>query len=291
METLDNGTLRVRVSGLGAELQSIVKGGKEYLWQGNPAFWGRRSPVLFPIVGRVWGDEYRYKGKTWQLGQHGFARDMDFRRITRTESSVLYRLESDERTLEKYPCPFRLDIGYALSGNAVEVSWIVENTGNGDMDFQIGAHPAFYFPAFDHHSKERCLFAFDNPGELTYIVPKEKGCSGPEGYTLQRGGDGYMAVDTSTFACDTYIFENGQLHKVTLCTPDRVPYISVEFDAPLVALWSPTAKHSDCPFVCIEPWYGRCDRVGFDGDFRNREWMQHLGAGAVFKASYRIVVH
>lgn len=290
METLKNSVLEIKAADHGAELQSIVKDGKEYLWQGDPVYWGRRSPVLFPIVGRVWGDKYRYKGAEYAIGQHGFARDVDFRLVSRADNSLVYRLEASPGTMQKYPCDFRLDIEYVLDGNTVEVRWTVENTGKERMDFQIGAHPAFYFPDFAPESDRRCFFSFDRDGDLKYTVPVDKGCSGTDEYVLERDPEGYMAVDTATFDCDTYTFENSQLRKVTLCGIDRRPYVSLEFNTPLVALWSPMKAHRDCPFVCIEPWYGRCDRVGFDGEFQDREWMWHLEAGELFRGGYKIVI-
>ena len=103
METISNSVLTVGVSEHGAELQSIQKNGKEYLWQGDTRFWGRRSPVLFPIVGRVWEDTYRYAGNSYRMGQHGFARDMEFTLVSEKEDEVRYRLVSNEETLQKYP--------------------------------------------------------------------------------------------------------------------------------------------------------------------------------------------
>lgn len=288
MEAVKAGKLEIKVSGHGAELHSIVKNGKEFLWQGDPGYWGRHSPVLFPIVGRVWEDEYRYKGKTYRLSQHGFARDMDFSLVSKTEDSIVYELVSNEETLRLYPCPFRLRIGYRVEESSVIVSWKVENTGSEQMDFQIGAHPAFYFPDFDPDSKARCLFSFDNGNPLKYIVPVAKGCTGIEEYELARNAEGYMEAGSDSFECDTYTFENSQLGQVTMCDLNGRPYISVEFDTPLVALWSPTARHPDCPFVCIEPWYGRCDTAGYTGEFQNRPWMWHLQPGETFDASYRI---
>lgn len=105
METISNSVLTVGVSEHGAELQSIQKNGKEYLWQGDTRFWGRRSPVLFPIVGRVWEDTYRYAGNSYRMGQHGFARDMDFKVTYKGEDGIVYWLESTPETLGKYPFP------------------------------------------------------------------------------------------------------------------------------------------------------------------------------------------
>lgn len=290
METIANSILTVQIAEHGAELQSIRKDGKEYLWQGDARFWGRRSPVLFPTVGRVWDNTYRYAGNTYEIGQHGFARDMDFKVTYKDEQGAVYWLESNPDTLGKFPFPFRLLVGYLLEDNRITVKWRVENLGSMDMYFQIGAHPAFYFPGFDASTEERGFFAFDRTTDLEYIVPVEKGCVSPERHVLKLNEEGLMPIDIHTFDCDTYIFDNKQLKKVTLLDKAKKPYISLEFDSPLVALWSPTRAHPDCPFVCIEPWYGRCDSVGYTGELKDREWIQKLEPKGVFDVEYKIIV-
>ena len=275
METLSNSILTVQIAEHGAELQSIKKDGKEYLWQGDAKFWGRRSPVLFPIVGRVWNNKYRHAGNTYEIGQHGFARDMDFKLTYKEDKGAVYWLESTPDTLGKFPFPFRLLVGYLLEENKITVKWRVENLGAMDMYFQIGAHPAFYFPEFDAATKDRGFFVFDRKSDLEYIMPIEKGCVSPERHVLKLNKEGLMPIDIHTFDCDTYIFDNKQLKKITLLDKKKKPHISLEFNSPLVALWSPTKTHPDCPFVCIEPWYGSCDSVGYSGELKDREWINH----------------
>lgn len=289
MKTLSNDLITIQIADHGAELTSIVAKDREYLWQADPKFWGRHSPVLFPQVGRVWNNVYRHEGKEYQLGQHGFARDRKFQLVYEEDNAVIYALESDEETLKVYPFPFRLQIGYRLLGNKIEVMWEVGNIGDKEMHFQIGAHPAFYFPDFDPTVPERCFFTFDKKDRLEYLAPQEKGCVSPIRHSLQLQ-DGLMPVSTRTFDCDTYIIDNSQLKKVTLLDKQRKPYISVAFTSPLVALWAPTVAHPDVPFVCIEPWYGRCDQVGYTGELKDREWMQHLQPGKSFRASYSIII-
>lgn len=290
MKTLQNQDLTIQVSSHGAELCSIRCGEKEYLWQANPKYWARHSPVLFPIVGKVWENTYRVDGVAYSLSQHGFARDMDFELILDTEEEVRYRLQSNEETLQKYPFPFVLEIGYRLEGKRVEVLWEVKNTGDKEMHFQIGAHPAFVYQDFDASSEQRGFFAFDRKDKLHYIGPKEKGCVSADLHELELDDEGLMPINTHTFDCDTYVFENGQLSRVTLLDKEKSPCVSMMFSTPLVALWSPTIAHPDCPFVCIEPWYGRADSVGYTGELKDRDWMQHLAAGEVFKGSYVIEV-
>lgn len=174
MKTLFNGRLSIEVSAHGAELCSIFSNGKEYLWQADPAFWKRHSPVLFPIVGSVWENEYRNEGTTYVLTQHGFARDMEFTLISEENDEVRYQLVSNEETLKKYPFPFRLTIGYRIREKKVDVMWEVENTGEKEMHFQIGAHPAFYYPDFDAETQERGFFGFNKKSGLKYILISEK---------------------------------------------------------------------------------------------------------------------
>ena len=290
METLSNSILTVQIAEHGAELQSIKKDGKEYLWQGDAKFWGRRSPVLFPIVGRVWNNKYRHAGNTYEIGQHGFARDMVFKLTYKEDKGAVYWLESTPDTLGKFPFPFRLLVGYLLEENKITVKWRVENLGAMDMYFQIGAHPAFYFPEFDAATKDRGFFVFDRKSDLEYIMPTEKGCVSPERHVLKLNKEGLMPIDIHTFDCDTYIFDNKQLKKITLLGKKKKPHISLEFNSPLVALWSPTKTHPDCPFVCIEPWYGRCDSVGYSGELKDREWIQKLEPKETFDVEYKIII-
>lgn len=288
MKTISNSQLTLRVSNHGAELCSIVCNGKEYLWQADPAFWKRHSPVLFPIVGSVWDNEYRINGIPYPLSQHGFARDMDFELIMERPDELRYRLTDNEETRKKYPFPFCLEIGYRIEGKQIEVQWEVKNIGNEEMYFQIGAHPAFYFPSFDAESDERGYFGFDRTERLKYILITEKGCADPEhAYPLELT-DGLLPLDTHTFDKDALILENSQVKKVTLYNKEKQPYLSLQFTTPVVGLWSPPTKNA--PFVCIEPWYGRCDRAHYTGEFKDRDWMQRLAAGEVFNGGYSIII-
>ena len=288
MKTISNKQLTIQVSPHGAELCSIVANGKEYLWQADPAFWKRHSPVLFPIVGSVWENEYRNEGIPYTLTQHGFARDMEFTLISEKEDEVRYRLVSNEETLHKYPFSFCLEIGYRIQGKKIEVMWEVKNTGDKEMYFQIGAHPAFYWPEFDASNSERGFFRFDKENGLKYILISEKGCADPSTeYSLELT-DGLLPLDTHTFDKDALILENEQVRKVTLYNKEKLAYLSLHFNAPVVGLWSPPAKNA--PLVCIEPWYGRCDRAHYTGEYKDKDWMQHLQPEEIFQGGYTIEI-
>lgn len=290
MQTLKNETLTVEVSEHGAELQSIRKGSYEYLWQGDPTFWGRRSPVLFPIVGSVWEKRFRVDGEVYEMGQHGFARDMDFELVSATETELWYKLESTEDTLKAYPWPFVLEIGYKLSGASLEVLWKVTNPGESEMFFQIGAHPAFNYPDYDPETPDRGVVEFDRNENLQRSGFKGKGCVDPEArFSMPVSEDGRVRLKRDTFDdIDTLMFEDNQVHRIAFLKCDGNPYLTVSFDAPVVAIWSPPKRNA--PFFCIEPWYGRCDRADFTGEFKDRDWVNALAPGATFAASYTILI-
>lgn len=230
------------------------------------------------------------KEKPNELGQHGFARDMDFQLSYEEEDAVVFSLESNAETLDKYPFPFVLGIGYLLKGKHIDVIWNVQNIGDEEMHFQIGAHPAFYYRDFNPQDEVHAYIGIgpDSKG-LQYICPVEKGCVSPERHTLNTQ-EGLMEIGRDTFACDTYIFDNSQVNELVLCDKAKKPYLSMQFNTPLVAIWSPSAAHPDVPFICLEPWYGRCDRVGYDGELKDREWIQHLQPGKGFTGGYTITL-
>lgn len=290
MHTLKNEILTVQVKEHGAELASIRKGSVEYLWQADPMFWGRHSPVLFPIVGSVWEKRYRVGGREFELGQHGFARDMDFTMLEGGEDEVRYRLESTEDTLKKYPWPFVLEIAYRLHGNMIDVIWEVSNPGNEDMYFQIGAHPAFNYPDYDPLTMERGFLSFDRSEGLECIRIKEKGCVDAETlYPLDIPADGLLPLTRETFdKIDTIMLQDGQIGSVALYRMDRTPWLKLSFEAPVVGIWSPPGKNA--PFICLEPWYGRCDRAGYEGDYRDRDWVNRLAPGEKFSSVYTIEI-
>ena len=289
MTILSNETLRVEVSAHGAELQSIRKGDVEYLWQGDSRYWGRRSPVLFPIVGSVWEARYRVDGTEYQLGQHGFARDMDFAFVSASDTEVRYRLESSEETLAKYPYPFVLEIAYRLHGASIDVIWEVKNPSDKDMYFQIGAHPAFFYPDYDPEKSGRGFFTFDRTEGIECIRIKEKGCVDAVTKWPLEMPEGVLKLEKDTFdAIDTIMVQDSQLKRVNMFKEDGTAWLSLSFDAPVVGIWSPPGKVA--PFICIEPWYGRCDRVGYEGEYKDKDWMNCLAPGEGFKSVYTIEI-
>ena len=165
---LENDVLRVEIDSFGSELKSVQskETGLEYMWQRDPKFWARTSPVLFPFVGSLKNKEYIHEGKHYPMGQHGFARDMEHSLVSKTDSEIWFELLSNEDTLEKFPFEFKLSIGYQLEANKVKVLWKVENPAENTLYFSIGAHPAFNCPIHGEEKKAGYSMYFGGVDEI-----------------------------------------------------------------------------------------------------------------------------
>ena len=284
---LKNEELTLEVVSHGAEMKSLKDNatGQEYLWCADPAYWGRTSPILFPLVGNYRDKKTVYEGKTYGLPQHGFARDMEFELASRTDEEIWFVLTDNEETMEKYPFHFRLSLGYRLEGRTVEVLWKVENTDAKKMYFSIGGHPAFNCPIREGGKQTEYRLVYDVEGPLTCSMLDANGAIVRETKELPLE-QGRMPITEHLFDGDALVIEHHQAHKVGLADPQGEVYLEVEFDAPLFGIWSPAGKHA--PFVCIEPWYGRSDRAEFNQKLEEREWGNELEPGEVFERSYRI---
>lgn len=288
MEILKNEQLQIVVSEHGAELQSILDAeGKEYLWQGDPKYWGRRSPILFPIVCGLWDDCYRLDGYEYKMARHGFARDLDFKLINKTDTKVTFALEDSPETHRCYPYHFMLSITYRLDGNKIHVIWHVHNTDKNEIHFQIGGHPAFMIPGMKEGDEVKGTVRFDNKGKLERLIGNMKGCIIPGRFDV-GSQDGIWHFTEDSFKEDCVIIDKSQVKQVALLDEDGQPSVTVDMKTPCVGIWAPYGKHA--PFVCIEPWYGIHDKVEYSGDFRQKYLMNHLQPGASFLSEYTITI-
>ena len=294
---LENDRIKVEIDSLGAEVKSVInkKNMQEYMWYGNPKYWNRTSPVLFPFVGSLKGKKFSWKGKEYTVPQHGFARDREFDVVSASEDEIWFRLCSDEETLAIYPFPFILEIGYRLRQGCgtedVAVMWRVKNPSDETMYFSIGAHPGFLCPVhgFDG-SKAGCKDGYKLWFEGTDVIhhhgnDMETGLSIDEDIELPLD-HGYATITTKFFDRCTYMVEGRQTKCVGIADEEGKHIVDVCFDAPMFAIWSPEKQNA--PFICIEPWYGRCDAVDFEGDLSQRAYTNVLEAGECFEAEYEM---
>ena len=286
---ISNDRITIQVDSMGAELKSLkdVVTGREYMWHADPQYWKRTSPVLFPLVGGLKGGVYRLGDREYPMGQHGFARDMEFQLKSQVASEIWFMLESNEETLQRYPYPFVLELGYELKENSVIVKWVVKNPAEERMHFSIGGHPAFLCP-IEAGTKQTDYRIRLDVGERVAVSTLDNGLV--DGKTVDYSLDqGVLPVTEHLFDGDALVIEHDQAHSVALVKPDGQTYLTVAFDAPLFGIWSPPKKQA--PFICIEPWYGRCDSADYAGDWMERAWGQRLEAGETFAAEYRITVY
>ena len=143
---IENDVLRVEVSRMGGELQSIVKDGGEYLWQGDPEYWDQKAPNLFPYIARLTEGKYTLNGKEYYLPIHGFIASTELVREEQSKERIVFRLDADEKTGECYPYDFTYRIIYELDEDMLNITYQVENHGEETMYFGIGGHPGFAVP-------------------------------------------------------------------------------------------------------------------------------------------------
>lgn len=288
---LENEQIRAVIREKSAELISLQKKetGEEYLWNSDPAYWGWTSPVLFPVVGSFRDGKYSYHNKTYSMVQHGFARHRIFHTDSVTEQEIWMSIEDDEESFAIYPFHFRLEIGYRLINNSIQVLWKVHNKDENPMYFSIGGHPAILCPVNKKDGdRTSCYLGFEGSEDvLEYLmVDQETQRIGEKLHSFQLD-DGIHRITKGMFDYDALIFEDYQIQTAFLAGSDGKPYIKMHTKSPLIAFWSPK---EDAPFICFEPWYGRADGVNFNGTLEERAWGQSVEGHGTFEADYSLEI-
>lgn len=283
---LENATYSVSIDTLGAELKSFDNrlDKTKYLFNGDPVWWNGTAPVLFPIIGGLNGGSYRHDGKSYQLGSHGFARKSEFSVLERTTDKAVVQLRSDSKTLEQYPFNFSLTITFSLEYAGMSVRYAVRNIDKSTLYFSIGSHPAFNVP-FAGGSMENYFVEFDQP-EVDSRFFFLDGCVSLEAEPVFNNSR-QLFLTPNTFDRGPIILKNVASRMVSI-RKSRSPHaIKLSFDAPNVAIWS---KPNRAPFVCIEPWWGIPDPVGFSESFDKKPGILPLAPQEVFTTRYILEV-
>ena len=293
IHTIENNQLRIRINDHGAELTEIYDKGKDrqILWTADPRFWNRHAPVLFPNVGRYYENHCLINGVSYESGQHGFARDKEFTCIEETSSSVTHLLKSDDNTKISWPFDFELYITHKLDGRTLNVIWKVVNKDEETMYFTIGGHPGFLVPILPDTKRSQYHLNFYGKTDLTYCqVDMSTGTVHPDKtHKLDLSTDGTCPITDHMFDNDALVFDGGQIDHVGITLPDGSPYIEMHCAGfPSLGIWS---KSPDAPFVCLEPWMGRCDNFGYHGELSEKQDINKTEPGQSFDHSYSITVH
>lgn len=275
-----NQQLSVGIDTRGAEL-AYIKGcnGTDYLWNGDPAVWSSRAPLLFPICGGLKEDRYAFGGKDYALPKHGFARKTEFAGKSVSDTKAAFVLESSAATLRVFPFAFKLTVTYELIGNKLKVTNAVENPADETMYFSIGAHEGYACP----EGIEAYEIRFDEKQTLdSYILDGNL----LENNTLRIIEDSdRLPLKQAYFAVDALVFKHIKFNKVTLARIGGDKKVTVEFDkAQYFLLWTkPNAN-----YICLEPWCGVQDIVGSDFDLTKKEGIIALNGGESYTFTHTI---
>lgn len=288
--TISKGGVVAQISSMGAELTSFAVEGREYLWQADPAFWGKHAPVLFPIVGSLRGDEATCSEGVCRMPRHGLARIAEHELIEQAEdgSAVTYELCSDAETLKAYPYHFKLNMSYAITGDAtLAQTFAVTNTGSVDMPFSVGGHPAFKVPApgADGEDFEDYVIEFSEPWTCTAPRIAEGGLLTFDEATVPVENSSVLPVTRDLFANDAVMLTDVPGGTLTLRGTKSGRGVRVDFaDFKYIGLWS--AQQGNAPFVALEPWTGHATLTSEDDVFEHKRNITLLAPGETCEFSF-----
>ncbi len=283
MVYLQNEAMRVTIAELGAEIQAITAADDtEYLWDGNPAWWSGRAPVLFPICGRLRDGVYRYNGDTYSLPAHGFAKRMPFVVESATNTEAVFLLRDNEETRKGYPFAFEFRIRYMLDGATLRVEYDIHNPMTDTvLPASVGSHEAYACP--EGLSAYDVVFEKEEPLD-SYVV----GDGGIEHNTYSvKAPDGILPLRDEFFAIDALVFRQLQSKAVTVRNRQTGRGVTVNFDgAETLLIWSKPGA----PYVCVEPWCGFPDWDDFVGTFLDKEGMRQIPPQQTFSVAHTITL-
>ena len=289
MIIISNDKLTASIKQKGAELCSLVSKETEieYMWQGNPEYWGRHAPVLFPIVGQVKEGEYEYRDRKYNLSQHGFARDQEFEIVYQTGNLVSLKLKASEESKSKYPADFELVISYSLVDDRIDCKYEVINKEDETMHFSLGLHPGFSCPLGDGTTFDDYELTFSENETLDRHLLEGPFLSG-EVVESYLNDESSISVSHELFKDDALIFEGFKSKSIRLRSSKNKHFVEMGLEGfPLIGLWS--KPNSDAPFVCIEPWYGVADESNRK-PFEQKKGIQVIKGNGHWKARTYIKV-
>lgn len=289
IHSIQNETLQISVKETGAELCSIksIASGKEFIWQANPDIWASHAPNLFPIIGCLKDNAFIYDGKEYATPKHGFIRNnSDIELLDKSENKLSFVLQSNDNTRVLYPFEFEFRIHFILESNKLKVVHQIINTGNSEMLFNLGAHPAFNCQLNKNESYNDYYLEFEENETLNTWNLTEGGLIAEEGEQILNN-ENQINLHPEIFANDALIFKNLKSSAVSLKCKKSDFELKVQFkDFPYLGLWA----KPNAPYVCIEPWIGIADSADTNREFENKELIQKLPVSEMFTAEYSIEI-
>jgi len=286
MVYLENDFIKVAFSTKGAELQELVnkRNGENYLWKGDSNFWGKFSPVLFPIVGGLKDNSYHYHGETYPLSRHGFARDKDFSIAEQSQDEILFTLADSPETYAVFPFKFKLGIRYKLNAANLACSYEVLNTDqDGDLYFSIGGHPAFAIQTSNELKYDDYFLQFNHDDVLIYHeIENDLISNRTQNIQLDNGR---LKLRHELFYQDAMVFKTLKSDTIAIRNTKNDHGLDFKFENfPYFGIWA--AKDAD--FICLEPWCGVADIVGHDQELSKKEGIITLAPQKQFTRSWNV---
>ena len=284
---ITDGIAEAVIDSHGAELKSLklLKSNEEFMWDADPKFWGRTSPVLFPIVGGLKDGKYSYHGTTYEMGQHGFARDNEFKVVSQEGTKIVFLFESDEKTLKNYPFEFKFYIEYSLENGWLSIEYRVENLSREEMYFSIGAHPAFSIPTGKDVKISDYYLEFEKK-ETAPILPLE-GRSVSRNTIKFLQNNEKIELREDLFKDDALIFKDLDSKSVSLRCKKNTRVVTMNYsNFEYIAFWNKVGAE----FICLEPWNGIADFVDASGRLEEKDGILKLEGQGRYKADLKILV-
>lgn len=286
--TIQNEHLCLTVDTLGAQMMSLRAQGTEYLWQGDPQYWPDRAPTLFPFIGRLTDNSYRFRGKTYPMGIHGFAAASEFSPVEQSSDRLVLSLSSSVVTLVQYPFDFSLEITYQLKGSTVEITYQVRNLDSKTMPFGIGGHPGFRVPLAEGERFEDYVLEFSESCQPDRVgfTPAVFLSGHDEAYPLKDGRS--LPLHHELFNQDAVILKN-MAREVTLCSNTSSHAVTVSYpQMNYLGIWH--WPNTDAPYVCIEPWSSLPARQDVIEEFTCKSDLVQLEPGKIYENRWTITV-
>lgn len=272
----------------GGELVSFKDhAGKEYIWDGNPAYWTGRNPNLFPVVGNLKNGSIMIDGKAYHMGRHGFARNSEFAVAEKGEDYIIFELCENKETLNVYPFRFSFQIEHRLTEHGFTTEYRVKNTGDCVLPYCVGAHTAFNCPMNVDEKFEDYVLEFEKEEEASTILLSERGlfCNGDAEKMLSGK---ILPLDYGVFArLDTVVFRGLNSTKVSLKHKKTGHGVQMEFEQfPMIAFW--TKGTEKAPYICLEPWHGCAGYENETGEFLDKPYVICLQPGESKSLKYSV---
>lgn len=286
--TLENGGAKAVILDKGAELRSLDINGRELMWRADPAFWGKSSPVLFPMIGSLRGGKTLINGKEYAITKHGFARDNVFAFVMTEKNSAVFGFSSNEETKKSFPFDFELYLRYTLYSDCLEIKYTVTNTGNEPMPYCIGAHPAFACPNEDGAEFSDYSIVFEQPETVkSPTMNLETRMWGDNDRIERLNGSDEFRLAYPLFDNDCVYFDTIRSKSVRLISGKSGKGVRIAWTGfETLGVWTP--DHKNAPFVCIEPWCGCDDYDTDDGVFEHKRGIQIAAPGETKEYSVNI---